>query len=184
MQTERCCWHLEELDAIQRNLDKLQKWAHRKSHSIGFNKTKSKVLHLTWCNLQYQHRLGDEQPCPEQLRDAGGWKVGHDPAMSTCSPEQQPLGLGCIKRSSIEIPIRILHPALGPPTLRAWIYWIKSRGGPQRLLEGCSTSPLREPESWNCSPWRGEGSRVTLLLPSSSKRQPTRRLERSSHTGM
>ncbi|KAJ7398373.1 rna-directed dna polymerase from mobile element jockey-like [Pitangus sulphuratus] len=49
----------EGWDAIQRNLNKLKKWAH--VNLTRFHMTKCKMLHLCWGNPWYQHRLGDEQ---------------------------------------------------------------------------------------------------------------------------
>ena len=49
---------VERRDAIQGNLERLEKWDHAKLMKV--NKAKCKVLHLVWGNPEFQQRLWDE----------------------------------------------------------------------------------------------------------------------------
>jgi len=73
---------LEGRDAIQRDLDRLERWVC--VNSMKFNKAKCKVLHVGWGNPKHKYKLGGEWLESQQCALAAQ-KANHI--------------LGCIKRS-------------------------------------------------------------------------------------
>ncbi|GAB0179840.1 cAMP-dependent protein kinase inhibitor alpha [Grus japonensis] len=112
---------LEGRDAIQRDLDRLERWA--RANRMKFNKAECKVLHLGWGNPKHNYRLGREwiESSLEKKNWGCWWMINHMSWQRALAAQKANCMLDCIKRnvtSGLREVILPLYSALMRPHLQ------------------------------------------------------------------
>ena len=135
-------------DAIQRDLDRLERWAC--ANLMKFNKAKCKVLHMCRGNPMHKYRLGDEwiESSPAE-KDLGVLVDGKLTVSQKCVLTAQKSNhiLGCIKRSVASRSREVILPIYSA-LMRPHLEYCVQLWGPQHkkdmdLLEWVQRRPQR-----------------------------------------
>ena len=191
---------LEGRDAIQRDLDRLERWAC--VNCMNFNKVKCKVLHVGRGNSKHKYRLGRRVAWEQHLRRTWGywWMRSSTWSSNVCLQPRKPAvswaasgeawpagrGLGCCPSAPLwwdptwspATSSEALHPALKPLAQeRHGAVGVGPEEGHKKVRELCTALLWQKAERVGAVQPR-EGSGETLLWPSSTWRGPARKLER------